>query len=125
MGVAAFADDVHPLGFLRHIDVGTNVLLGDDSRETSVAAWAVKFGLGAEHRVAAAQAAVEARIVELEIGAVVGQIAGSFARDVKLLKREQLAPLRFGVKNFLHASRSDLLSRVIEFHYRHFRFGLA
>src|SRR5579863_7516160 len=101
MGVAALADHIHAFGFIGGIDVGADVFLGDGRRESSESGFGVKFGLRAEQRASAAEASVEAGIVQVKIGAVKSQIAGSLARNVKLLQREQFAPVRLRVIDLL------------------------
>src|SRR5580704_1012793 len=89
-----------------HIDFSDNVFFGDGRPETRPARTGIEFRLGTEERVAAANTAIQARLMVVVVGAAEGPLGVCFARNVKFVRTERATPLGIALSHFcrgLHA----------------------
>jgi hypothetical protein len=93
MRVAQFAHHFDALDEHAHIRVGMNVLFGNGSGETRPTGAGIELGSGAEHGIAAADAAEEAGVVNPIVGARERGVGALATSDVELLGVEQFPPL--------------------------------
>ena len=112
MRVAKLAQHFDPIDEHAHIRVGMDVLICHRSGETRPTGAGIELGSGAEHGIAAADAAEETGVVNLIVGARERRVGALPARDVKLLGIQQLAPLSIGANDLLCRDWRQWLARV-------------
>ena len=114
VGIAQGAADLH--AFHQHAGIVqlANILFGQRSGEAGPARSGIEFGFGAEQRRRTTDAAEQARLVHLIIGAGVRRIGAGAARDVELRIRQRLFPFGIGANHALFANHTGLISALVE-----------
>src|SRR5260370_38447208 len=116
MRVAAAAEHLHALDEQAAIGARSDVLLRDGHPEARPSGARIELRIGAEQRIAAADAPKNTVVVKLIVGSGVRCVRTSFARNVELAGAEELSPLAVGVDHSLHRNRPLLLPAYGEFH---------
>src|SRR5271163_557334 len=102
MGVAQRAEYFIAAHSKAQIYFAYDVFLGDRRPEAGPAGAGLEFCIGAEERVGAADAAIEAGVVIVVIGAAEGPLGVGSARDIKLVRAQGLTPLGVGLDDLWH-----------------------
>jgi hypothetical protein len=100
MGIAAGATDFSAAHEEGPVGMLADRAFLDRSPEARPAGTGIELGIGREQRLAAADAGIHARALLVPIGAGEGALRAVLTRNMKLLRRELLAPFGLGLGDF-------------------------